>query len=179
MMEQPKKEKQTSQDGSDMITARSFTSDEMKELNRYIQNSIPYSVLEQIFPLTEALINKVEVFTIVYRITNSCKNYVRGEDTKRKLQSMLDIAKDVYNDLYKSLLRYREGGFGSSSHYDNLTYIMCDVDKRTIVDNLIDAFLIFAEKLSFFSIDNIAGVETSKKDGEMVVDKILGEKAIT
>jgi len=88
----------------------------------------------------------------------------------------LNECKGEYRDLYKSLIRYQEGGFGSYNHYRVIISIMEDISKRTKLDNLIDAFLLFAEKQVFFSIDKIAGVESSRKGGEDVVDKIIGEK---
>ncbi len=159
-----------------MTNVRDFTSTEIKEINTYVQTNVPYSVLETIFPLTEHVLNKVKVFTIVYRIINSAKNYVKEPDTKTKLINMLNECKGEYRDLYKSLIRYQEGGFGSYNHYRNIILIMEDISKRTKIDNLIDAFLLFAEKQVFFSIDKIAGIESGKKGGEDVVDKILADK---
>ena len=159
-----------------MTNVRDFTSTEIKEISSYVNTNVPYSVLEQIFPLTEQPINKVKVFTIVFRIINSAKNYVKEESTKNKLINMLNDCKGEYRELYKSFIRYQEGGFGSYNHYRVIISIMEDISKRTKLDNLIDAFLLFAEKQVFFSIDKIAGVESSRKGGEDVVDKIIGEK---
>ena len=159
-----------------MTNVRDFNTTEIKEIGNYVQTNVPYSVLETIFPLTENVINKTQVFTIVYRIINSAKNYVREDVTKIKLINMLNECKDEYRDLYKSFLRYQEGGFGRHNYYRNIILIMEDISKRTKIDNLIDAFLLFAEKQVFFSIDKISGIESSRKGGGDAVDKIIGER---
>lgn len=154
---------------------RNFDATEVKEISKYIQTNVPFSVLEQLFPLTENVINKVKVFTIVYRMLNSAKNYTAKEETRKKLITMLDDCKDIYHDLYNSLIIHEEGGFGSYQHHRKIIDILQNIDKNTKVNNLIDAFLLFAEKQTFFDVNKIAGIESGRREGGVIVDKILGE----
>lgn len=156
---------------------RGFDAVEVKEISKYIQTNVPYSILEQIFPLTENIVNKVQVFTVVYRILNSAKNYVSKDETRIRLQTMLDECKGIYNILYSSLVAYQDGGFGSRQYYKKIVSELKNVEHNIKINSLIDAFLLFAEKQTFFDINKIAGIESSRKEGENVVDKLFGERS--
>jgi len=133
-------------------------------------------LLLQLFPLTENTINKTEVFTIIYRIINSAKNYVNNVETRKKLQQLLDSCKEEYEALYKSLLNYQSFSFNSYVFLRKIGDIYKNYEKNMKINNLIDSFLVFAEKQTFYDLDKITGVETDKKEGEDVVNKLIGVK---
>jgi hypothetical protein len=169
-----KKEKKTESKPKTYI-ARDFGKTEIIEINRYVTSNVPFSVLERIFPLTENAHNKAQVFTIVYRIINSAMQYVGNEGTRKKLKSLLDECEQEYKDIYNALMRYESGGFGSYNNFKIITDILSDIDKNSKINKLIDIFLVFAEKQTFFDIEKVAGIESSKKEGSDIVDKIIGK----
>ena len=157
------------------IVARDFHREEILEINRYVTNNIPFSVLEKIFPLTENVINKAKVFTIAYRIINSVAEYVSSKETREKLRKVLKSCKKEYIEIYRALLRHEAGGFGSYNAYKLIVSIFDDIERNYRVNKLIDIFLVFAEKQTFYDLDRITGIESSRKEGSDIVDKILGE----
>jgi len=166
---------QISQIAKDII-ARDFDKTEITEINRYVISNVPFSVLERVFPLTENVHNKAQVFTIIYRIVNSAAEYVSDESTRVKLKKLLEGCKEEYQDIYSALIRYENGGFGSYNHYKVIISIFENMEKNYKINKLIDIFLVFAEKQTFFDIERVAGIESSKKEGSDIVDRLLGKE---
>jgi len=160
------------------ITVRSFNREEINEINRYVLTNVPFSVLNRLFILTENLKDKATIFTIIYRIINSCKNYVGDEKTKNKLKFLLDDCKSVYLEVYNNLILYEKGGFGSGIYYNKLVELLTNKDNSIKINNLIDIFLIFAEKQVIRDLDRVTGIDSSRKEGEEIVDEIIEEKEL-
>lgn len=157
------------------INARDFSDEEISEINRYITTNIPYSVLQTIFPITENTNKKIQVFTIVYRFINSAKNYVKSSDTKDKLDALLIECKDVYAELYKNMLTISNSNINWGLHRikQRNEDILINVENNMKINKLIDCFLIFSEKQTFFDTDKVAGLEINEKEGEELMNKLL------
>jgi len=157
-----------------MITGRDFNKTEIIEISRYVLNNVPYSVLERVFPLTENVINKAMSFITMWRIINSAKNYVNKKETKEKLNKLLENCSEEYRKIYKLLIGYQKPGyFGKDKYYDEITKIFFNYDSNMKVNNLIDVFLIFAEKQVMYDLDKIAAIDTSSKQGDTTVTDFL------
>jgi len=166
----------TKNEPDSFTTTRLFTSTEIKEINRYITTEVPYTILEEVYALTENVLDKSKVFTIMRRIINSAKSYVADADTREKLQKMLDETTAAYNILYDLLLKYQQGIYGRYAIQIQIEGVFRNEDTNTKINKLIDAFLLFAERQTFFDLDKAVGIESGKKEGQEVVNDIIGEE---
>jgi len=155
------------------MKATDFTREEIQEISKYILANVPYSVLEQIFPLTENPRKKAEVFTIMYRIINSSVGYVKNDDTKNKLKKLLSSCEIEYKEIYNILLKLDSSMiFGRHSLFNQIILIFSDFDRNYKINCLIDVFLVFAEKQILRDIDKVIGVTTDNIKGEEVVKEL-------
>lgn len=157
---------------NDIIRGRDFEESEVQEINKYILTNVPYSVLEQIFPLTENVINKITVFTTVYRLINSSLGYVSEEKTKNKLKKLIQQVSGVHNEVYKDLIVYQAGELGSGNKFDNLVEVLRNPKKNELINNLIDIFLVFAERQKLYDLNKITGIKTDVVEGEQLVNEL-------
>jgi hypothetical protein len=128
-----------------MITARDFTGAEITEISKYILNNVPYSILEQIFPLTENIQLKSQVFTIVYRLINSAKNNVSQEETKLKMEQLLEESKVQYEIVFTLLSKQQHNNFNNFIKTRKISNYFLNYDNNMVINNMVDIFLIFAE----------------------------------
>lgn len=156
----------------EIVRGRDFEETEVQEINKYILTNVPYSVLEQIFPLTENVINKLTVFITVHRLIKSSISYVSTDTTKDKLNKLINQVTDIHKEVYKDLITYQEGEIGSGDKYDKLVSILSDEQKNELINNLVDVFLVFAEKQKLFNLDKITGVRTDDVVGEQIADEL-------
>lgn len=158
-----------------MVESRDFTAEEIAEVNSYVVNSIPYSILQSIFPLTENPKQKIRVFTIIYRILNGAKNYVSNKETKEKLIALLEECKECYNSLYSNEVKstIHTNNFGMHRINTLNEVILCNFDNTIKMNKLIDVFLMFAEKQTLYDLDKIAGIELDTKEGEDLKKRLV------
>lgn len=169
-METPKSEKQIIKP----VEARDFDSNEVGEINQYISANVPYSILQTLFPLTENIYHKCQVFTIVYRILNSSKNYVEDEKTRNNLQKMLDECKEVYIEVYNLISENELTSISYGKHLiqRKIKNILNTFEKNSKINKLIDLFLIFSEKLIMIETNKVAGLEMDTEEGQDFYKKL-------
>ena len=157
------------------VIPRDFDVDEIKQINKYISANIPYSVLQTTLPITDNPIHKARVYTIVYRLINSASNYVDGEETKQKLIKILDKNKELYTEvnLLSLELGKRSNGFNYHRYYSSLLKVYNTFEKNKMINDLIDLFLIFAEKQEFLNIKDIVGLNLETEEGKEAYNKIM------
>lgn len=157
------------------IEARDFEQSEISDINRYINVNVPYSVLQQIYPLTENLLNKSKVYTIMYRIIYGTANYVEKEETKIKLNKLLEENKDLYSEIYNLIINHENNtlNFGQRSTILKLKTVFYDMEKNFKINKLIDIFLIFSERVTLLRTDNFVSIDMENKEGEEVYNKLV------
>ena len=155
-----------------IVEARDFTSEEIAEMHQYIETNVPYSILQSIFPITENPTEKIKVFTIMYRLINSASNYVTEEETKIKINNLLEEAREIYTELYKANLIKASYtvNWGSHRNVKKVEYVLSDYNNNKIINKIIDLFLIFSEKQVFYETDKVAGIilDGSKEADDLV-----------
>ncbi len=155
------------------MKATDFTREEIQEISRYILGNVPFSVLEQIFPLTENPRKKAEVFTIMYRIINGSIGYVKSDNTRDKLKKLLNSCKTEYKEIYNTLLELNSSvEFNKNRIFNRIKLVFLNFDKNLKINNVIDVFLVFAEKQILRDIDKVVGVTTDNIKGEEVVKEL-------
>lgn len=155
-----------------LFGARDFNETEIQEINKYVLTNVPYSVLEQVFLLTEDVINKLTVFTTIYRIIKSCRNYVEVSVTKDKLIKLIKQCEDIHEVVYHNLLTYEVGKLGSGDKKDIMVEVLSNKEQNDQIDNLIDCFLVFAEKQKLFNLDKIHGIKSDTYEGNEIVEEL-------
>ena len=159
-----------------MVEIKDFTTTEISEVQRYVESQAPHSILTTTFILSENPIDKLKVFTTVYRILNSAKNYVK-DDLKKKMNELLNEAEESYEKIYPLLLKYQSTivEFGKNRLLKNLlNHLTNDKDH---INKLIDAFLVFGEKIELMNIDKVTGLDLETDQGKDImtdVNKSLG-----
>lgn len=157
----------------EIIKARDFNETEIKEISRYILSNTPYSALEQVFIFTEKPLDKCSNFITIYRLINSCFNYVQNEETKKKLDKLLLDTKEIQDKIYNLILKYNENIWGEYYILKELNDVLRDEKNRILLDNFTDVFLVFSERQTFQSLDKISGIETEEVEGSEIVDKLV------
>lgn len=165
---------QTEEIKVEKVKARDFTKDEISEINQYVVTNVPYSILQTIFPLTENPVKKAEVYTIVYRFIVGAKNYVALIETRKKLGNLLRENAALYEEIYVELLRMKNpiSNWGSHRSLQRMYIIFSDMSKNKIMNNLIDIFLVFAEKQVLLDIENVVGINMDSEEGRTAYQRI-------
>lgn len=162
--------------GIELISGKDFTKEEIMSISKYIITNVPYTILEQIFPLTEDVIKKSEIFTIMYRMIGSAKNYISNPETHQKLVELLESCEKQYFDIYEHLLNYKSvSTFGKSPIFNSLVHLMSLSENIIKINNLIDCFLVFAEKQQLQDIEKFVAIDTDKKYGVDLVEELSKE----
>jgi len=157
-----------------MIEARDFDTAEVDEIHQYIAANVPYTVLSGLFILTENLNDKAKAFCIIYRIVNGAKNYVEDQKTRLKLESLLLECKPAYELLFKLISDSENStvSYGMHMNKHKMKLLFNDYEKNFMVNKLIDAFLIFAEKLVLLETNKVVGLELDTEEGRDVYKKL-------
>lgn len=158
-----------------MTEARDFKGEEIAEISQYIQTNIPYSVLQQIFPLTEVPENKIKAFTIMYRMINGAMNYVEEPETRKKIEELLKECESIYIELYSIYFDNNTSSTFWGSHLRNrlLKNVIVNSNNMKKINKLIDIFLIFSEKQILLDKDKVIGIELDTKEGVDLKNKLL------
>lgn len=158
----------------ELYNIRNFTYEEITEINRYVVTQVPHSILPQLFIITDEPIKKIQIFLNVFKIISSARDFVENSETKNKLNIVLGLVKEIYNNLYETYVEYES---------TELDFIKMKIKKRLInfvkeynnnINYLCSAFLVFAEKQELTSINDIAGLNLEKPEGEETYSKIIG-----
>lgn len=159
------------------ITARTFTAEEIREINYYVKVNVPSTMLNQLLALTDSPKEKAVIFIAIYRIMNNAKNSVATKHTYIKLKTLL---KETENTYYKTLelLQKLNGivmGFQKRSHEYKINTLYLDSEVNEKVNRLIDIFLVFAEKQEMLDIDKTTGINLDTPEGKSVYKEIMGD----
>jgi len=151
-----------------------FTNVEVTELQKYIETNVNYTILQKLFVLTENPLDKAKVFTIVYRILESCRNYTSNDKTKKKLKSLLDDAKEIYNEIYTNLIKYTgiDINFGKNKILERIVSCFLDIENNKKINKIIDLFLVLGEKIELGDMDNFVGLDLETDQGKKVYKDI-------
>lgn len=156
------------------IDPRSFTQDEIQNMNYYITNQIPHSILPRMFVLSEDPMEKSSIFTTIYSIIDSSRYYVGSRDTRKKLKKLLDETSEVYDKLNYLNLEKNNSDV-SIGNYKISNQIIDIVTKNSgVINKLRSIFLVFAEKQELVDLDKVTGINTEAESGKDIYSK-LGE----
>ena len=152
---------------------REFTSDEISEISGYIQANVPFSILNMMPLLSEKIDDKMEIYTIVYRIMMTAKNMVKDVKTKEKLNLLLTEGQELYVQLYDlKLKKASKANFGKYILNQKINDIFSSIDKLSIINKLIDYFLVFSEKQVLYSVEEFGGLEQDTEEGRKLYEDV-------
>lgn len=142
-----------------------FTENEINELRLYIEKHVPYHILNKMYILTDNVTDKITIFTGVYRIIKSCRNYTSSNETKEKLDYFLDKCKEAYELSSPLISKYSislEMGKG------NLIRGMLDIINKyhEVIDEFIDLFIVLGEHIQLMKTSATIGVSIRDNDEE-------------
>ena len=159
---------------------RDFNEEEKKEISHYIQSNTTFSILQRLLIITDNPSDKGEVFIACYRLLNTAKNLASISETAAKLQKLLDSTKDLYDQLYPLLVRFKSSSeFMKYQISNKIITILSDCDNKIAMNNLIDVFLILAEKFELMDINKIPGIDMDTKEGENLYAELVDNKTIS
>jgi len=144
-----------------MVELNDFKTEEVGELQRYIQTNVHNTILQKLFILSENPEDKSTTFIISYRILESCERYTGDNALKKKLNSLLSESLEVYREMYPLVIRYssKKMEFGRARILKKIREIFEDHDKNCKINKIIDAFLVFGEKIELTNIDSVMGLD--------------------
>jgi len=158
---------------STLISIRDFDDDEKKELCMYIQNNTPHSVLEQTFILSEDPFEKSENLLACYRILNTCAQHASRDDTRQKLQQLLESIRIPYLKLYELLVQKRTAGsLGLYRIRNQIVLILQQYEYMKRINNCIDCFIILAEKYELLDLNKISGIDLETDEGKKLLKDV-------
>jgi putative ribosome biogenesis GTPase RsgA len=112
---------------------------------------------------------------------NSAKNYSKTSETQTKLDALLKNTADVYAELYEHLGRYRYSDVNFSKHRTlrKIMLVFSDQEKNAKINEMIDVFLVLAEKQQIFDINKITGIDLETDSGQKAIKDISSDEAGT
>ena len=156
------------------IIIRDFDDTEINELQTYINSTVPHTFLNHQNIITENPILKSGIFLVVYRIFKSCREYATTEALRDKLDTLLEGSSGIRNELYPLNIKIEKtsSDYQKSLLSSKVIYLLTNPINQKRVDNLIDAFLVFGEKIQLFEIENVQGLSLETDEGQAIVKEI-------
>lgn len=160
------------------IKVNSFNQAEITEINNYITVNVPYSILQEFFPLTDVPIEKAKIFVGMFRMVNSAKNYLKNELTETKLTILLKEVEHIYYKLYPDVVRYGNTPMhiGAHKRLHEIISVMTDINNIPKLNKFIDIFLVFAEKQIVREMDKSSGIDLDTPEGQKVEDDMFRDE---
>lgn len=154
------------------ILPNSFSQEEIRNIHYYITTQIPHTILPRMFILTENLSEKCSIFITIFSTIESCRFYIKNDDTRDKLKKLLDEGREVFNQLYDLYLEKvnSELNMGNTQINDNIAEIV--KENNQIINKIRSIFLVFAEKVELTELDKVTGVDTSTETGRNIQSKL-------
>ena len=157
-----------------MVELADFGTEEISQMQRYIETNVHNTFLQQVYVLTENPEEKALAFVTAFRILNSCMNYATDGDLREKMMKLLNECKDVYAEIFSFTLKLNNHkiDFGKSRALKKIVNILDNPSKSMKVNKLIDAFLVFGEKIELINIDSVTGVDLENDHGKEAMKDI-------
>lgn len=144
-----------------------FSDSEIAEISSFVQVYVHHTILARVYVLSQNPIDKATNFITIFRIIQSCSNYV-SKGLNSKIKGLLQEAEDVFNELYPLVVRYENMrvDFGKARILDKIISITTDFNKNKKIDFIVDAFLVFGEKIELNKIDDYMGLDLESDQGK-------------
>ena len=152
-----------------LIDIKEFSDTEIGELQQYIEVHVHHTILQRVYVLTEDPLDKARNFVTIYRILNSCKNYVAANSELRdKIGKLLEEAHEVYKKMYPYYIDYESSKveFGKSRKLMKIVQIVKDMEGNERTRKIIDSFLVFGEKIELNRKDDFIGINEENDFGK-------------
>jgi len=166
-----------------MVELMEFSKDEIGELQVFLEKHTPHTKLSITYVLSDNPIDKTISFITVYRLILSCYNYASTKELKEKLKSILDATYNTYNEIFPLIMKYQN----SSVEYekgickDQIIDILCIKEKNESINKIIDAYIVFGEKIELNRMDDYMGLDTENefgKEGYKEIRKVIETEKI-
>ena len=154
---------------------RKFTEQEIAEINSYVVNQIPQTILPQLFVLSEEPIKKARIFVAIYRIITGVKDFISGQETKEKLKTILKEVEDVYKKLYEVINELDSTEMELKKKNLNRILLNTILDNNSSINSFINSFLVFAEKQELIPVDSVSGVRLDTDEGQDLYKKLVSK----
>ena len=166
-----------------MVEISEFSENEVGELQRYIETHVQNTILQKIYLLTENPFDRAMAFTTIFRILASCKNYASTPELRNKLERLLDEGSKVYNEIYPLVLEHEnyQINFGKSRLVEKIIVVLVDKDKNETIAKIINAFLVFGEKIELNRMEKVIGIDLENDYGQEMgkeIRKVIEEENI-
>lgn len=167
-----KKQENISKTYDGEILPNSFTQEEIRNIHYYITTQIPHTILPRMFILTENLGEKCSIYVTIFSTIESCRFYIKNEETRDKLKKLLDEGRNAFDELYDLYLEKinSELNMGNTQINDNIAEIV--KENNQIINKIRSVFLVFAEKVELTELDKVTGVDTSTETGRNIQSKL-------
>lgn len=156
-----------------MVNIRDFNATEIGEINSYVINQIPQSILPTLFIITEEPMKKAKIFNIIYRIMTAAKDFVEDPSLKKKLEYFLDKFSDNYKLFYNLYLSYEASMINKRKIERKIIKEFMDHEKNLNVNELINSFLVFAEKQELLETEKVTGINMDIPEGVELHKKLI------
>lgn len=153
-----------------------FKEEELNEIRSYIRVHVPYAILNDIYPLTEKFDDKIKVFITQYRILYSIQQLVSNQETKLKINEILEELKDIYYNLYKLFLNKNITlNYGKSLIDRKIINIFQNQDSNDKINSLCSLFLVFSEVIEPINFNTVTAVNMETPEGQKLYKDIMAK----
>jgi asparagine N-glycosylation enzyme membrane subunit Stt3 len=144
-----------------------FTDNEIGEIRLYIEKHVPYHILNKMYLLSGNVEDKITIFTGVYRIISSCRNYASTKELKDKLNYFLENSERTYKGSLPLITKYSftQTNYGKMELINEMSKVIYKNFK--VMDELIDVFIVLGEHIQLMRTDAVIGVSIKDKDEEI------------
>lgn len=154
------------------MTLRNFTPDEIAEINNYVLNQIPQTILPSLFIITEEPIKKLRSFIAIYRVLQSCRDFIENDETRQKLNEHLKKSKDAYKETYEILVNFDTSLLEIEKDYYEKKIKRLVQEYNNDINYCVNTFLVFAEKMELISTNTVSGIKMDKEFGQELYENI-------
>lgn len=147
------------------MDARDFTADEIAEINSYVINQVPQSILPQLFILTEEPIKKTKAFNAIFRILEASRDFAETPETTKKITKFLSEFNDIYDKMYINYVQYEAASYNKLRFSKKIIHMYKIPETNRLVNKLINSFLVFAEKQVLLETEKVTGVNMDIEEG--------------
>ena len=154
------------------MDARNFTADEIAEINIYVINQVPQSILPQLFILTEEPMKKTKAFNTIFRILQAARDFAEKDETTDKLTAFLTEFQELYDTLYTYYIQFESATYNKKKMNKKIINMYATSENNRLVNKLINSFLVFAEKQELLETEKVTGVNMDVEEGQELHKKL-------
>ncbi len=156
------------------MNIRMFSENEISQINSFIEKNVEHSILHKLFVYDDRPVEKIRVFSTIYRICKSVADYLPDKNTREKMGKLLEPYGKVRQEVYHLISMYdfyKVTKMKLIFHKRIINYLR-DQDSLDKIEQLCSDFLVMLERHKTYSLDKVAGFSLETDEGKELAKQI-------